>query len=529
MKVVVLGAGGIVGQHMMCSPPPDVDAVYARRTASRLYEGVDLERTEELYEFLERHRPDVVVNLAGENNVDKVEKGREAYEAINVGVPKLLARWTEITGAHLVQVSTQGVFDGLNPPYGPRSMVTPVNIYGVQKVRAEMAVMGEGDRWTIARLTFVVGVRPFRAIGRPNPVELMMNPAIMGDTDEVQRQVDDRFFSPAFAPDAAEQLWRLVLEQPNREIVHIGTPVRTTRFEIADGLDGVHVEPVSHDSFAGIAPRPLDTTWDDTARFSYSFTEGLAAVQRNVITRDARLLGHRAAEIAAFLHVPYDEAADRLGAGFGTLHGAVAEDFHAASPSTDEELLAWYRSTDAYIWELSAYHLDPGFNYKGMCEGIAVHLKGQDKTRVVALGDGIGDLTLTLAEHGLKPVYHDLAHSRTAEFALARFELGRREPVDWILSAGWSPPLGNDFADAIVALDFFEHLTDVEGWARNCAAALKPGGLLLAQNAFAIGDEDHGGSIPMHLTRNNRFEKDWDPLLESLGLVAELGGWWRKP
>lgn len=230
----------------------------------------------------------------------------------------------------------------------------------------------------------------------------------------------------------------------------------------------------------------------------------------------------RVQEIASFLGRPEPEVRDRLSQGFIYNHHKVADSFNEMKPKTDDELLEWYRTTDAYIWELSAYHLDPGFNYSGMADGIATHLVKADKDSVLCLGDGIGDLTLACRDQGLDSVYHDLAGSLTAEFALTRLGGGG------LLTSGWTPEFPPDSFDAVVALDFFEHLVNVEEWVEAVHVTLNSGGLFLAQNAFAIGDEDHGGSIPMHLTVNNRFEKDWDPLLESLGFTHEPGGWWRK-
>lgn len=238
-------------------------------------------------------------------------------------------------------------------------------------------------------------------------------------------------------------------------------------------------------------------------------------------------IDRRAAEIAVFLGLPVTETTERLRQGFGSNHAMVAQDFvEAGTPATEEALLDWYRKTDAYIWELSAYHLDRGFNYEGMCRGIAVHLVNAGKQYVTALGDGIGDLTIILAQAGLSPIYHDLSGSRTAEFAENRFP-GELD-VLMCLTDDWTPRLvpGND---AIVALDFFEHLPNVEEWAQACADSLNPGGLFLAQNAFAIGDPEHGGSIPMHLSSNNHFEQDWGLLLEAVGLQQDVGGWWVKP
>lgn len=236
--------------------------------------------------------------------------------------------------------------------------------------------------------------------------------------------------------------------------------------------------------------------------------------------------------LADFFGIPWAEVDSRLALGFAGLHAKVAEDFRRAAPKTDEELLEWYRQTEAYIWELTAYHLDERFNYAGMCRGIAEHLDRLDKPRVLCLGDGIGDLTLTLWQHGLQPTYHDLQGSKTAEYAI--FRLTRlidgpgRDTLRFNMTQDWEPQFSANQYDAVVALDFFEHLTDVEGWARAVHHALVPGGQFLAQNAFGIGDDEHEGSIPMHLTRNNRYVTDWEPLLRTIGFAKQPSGWWER-
>lgn len=236
----------------------------------------------------------------------------------------------------------------------------------------------------------------------------------------------------------------------------------------------------------------------------------------------------RSKEISDFLGVDHQNVKGRLGEGFHYNHALVAEDFNAAAPSNDAELLEWYRNTDAYIYELSAYHLDERFNYSGMCDGIAAHLNALDKKRVLVLGDGVGDLTLTLDKIGLTPIYNDLEGSKTAEFAVFRFASNSENTISNQLTNTWEPKFRKNNVDAIVALDFFEHLTEVELWARECYKTLRDGGQFMAQNAFAIGDDEHGGSIPMHLTRNNRFEKDWAPLLKDIGFKDNNNSWWSK-
>jgi hypothetical protein len=106
--------------------------------------------------------------------------------------------------------------------------------------------------------------------------------------------------------------------------------------------------------------------------------------------------------------------------------------------------------------------------------------------------------------------------------------LGKRMPSQ--MSQGWEPRFPARHYDAVVSLDFLEHVTDVPMWTRAVKHCLQTGGLFLAQNAFGIGSEADGGSMPMHLSRNDRFEKDWTPLLAELGFAQEGGSnWWRAP
>ncbi len=255
----------------------------------------------------------------------------------------------------------------------------------------------------------------------------------------------------------------------------------------------------------------------------------------------------RAQEIAAFLGIPEADAAKRIAKGFGYQHQRVNDDFRRCNPRTDEELLNWYRTTEEYIWELSAYHADEGFNYSGMCGGIITRLKNEGAQRVLCLGDGIGDLTLAFAESGYatgpRPmscpavIYHDLADSKTAEFAKARIMAATGEFIG-SLSSGFEPSLGTDLYDAIVSLDFLEHVTDVPAWCRAIHAALKPGGLFCAQNAFDCGS-GNDGAIPCHLSVNDKYAHAaphtngralWDHLLiEELGFDQLGPNWYRKP
>lgn len=251
MRVLILGASGVIGQHLTVSVPNCVIPTFTRRGVSPGYFSVDLTDFGALEACVALKRPDVVVNLAGESNTDTVERNPAAYERINVQVPYALARLSEMLGYRLIHISSQAVFGGTAAPYGLNDSLDPINAYGRQKAEAEVVVQNYRNV-TIIRPTFVLGVRPDPSIGRANPIEQML----AGQ----HKQVQDRWFSVSFAPDVAACIWDAVLSKPDRPVIQAGVPVRVSRYRIARDL-GLDVDAVSHGDFPGIAPRPFDTTY----------------------------------------------------------------------------------------------------------------------------------------------------------------------------------------------------------------------------------------------------------------------------
>jgi dTDP-4-dehydrorhamnose reductase len=519
MKIAIYGAGGIIGQTMRLYQPPGHEIRYYRRHADPLHHGCDLTQESEA---LQVFRPDVIVNLAGENRPDVVERSPSAYRRINVTVPYGLAQWCDREGSHYIHISSQAVFSGDDPPYGSDSPLKPINAYGRQKAEAEQLVR-QCENWTIIRPTFVLGIRPLPHVGRQNPLE-----QILGSPRG--KQVDDRWFSPVFARELAQILWEYVERGPETrgQIIHVGRPVRMSRYGVAVEA-GCDPTPVSHDEFDCAAERPVDTTYAEGAQYRVGESrhdEMAFCREEDDVPWCKRVQVVR--ELALFFGIQEGDASQYLDRGFGALHGDVAVSFNRANPQSDAELLAWYRETVSYIWELTAYHLDPGFNYTGMCQGIVDRLKGT-KGEVLVVADGVGDVTVALREARVKAVYHDLAGSRTAAFA--EFKLWRRygRVGETELTDGWEPNLSFGRYAAVICLDFLEHVTDVPAWTRAIHDSLMPGGVAFFQNAFGIGSNTNGGSIPMHLTTNDRYAKDWPPLMSGVGFRQEgAGNWWGR-
>lgn len=521
--IIILGASGIIGQYMRLNTPFDVKSIWTRSKSDRLHIGLELNdpNNDTVFKFIMAEKPYAVVNLAGQSDVDTVGRDAGKYNYINATLPGLLAEFCQRYNIHYVHVSSQAVFDGTNPPYHERSATNAINAYGRQKIEAEQRVMRVGSGWTIVRPSFVLGIRPMPHVGRANPAEQMVSQ---------EKQVSDRWFTANMAENVAATLWNVATDVPQTRVIHVDGFSRVSRYDLATAMNA-KPEAVSHDDFPGLSPRPLDTTFGT----SYTGdTYDMARTMRDLayLNLDTGGLGpmSRAREISLFTLLSEQECYNKLATGFMRLHEDVSNDFRNVNPQNDSELLEWYRNTMAYIWELTAYHLDAGFNYVGMCSGVANALvtKLTDGKRVLVLGDGIGDMTLTLLRSGLDAVYHDLRDSDTAKFAQMRLWMHTGHECETLLSNDWNPPkvLPGNY-DAICAADFMEHLPNVEEWVKWIHTILRPGGLLFAQNAFNCGSGPDGG-MPMHLDRNNRFEKDWDPLLERLGFKQLSSNWYEK-
>lgn len=486
-----------------------------------MHRGIELNEPTDnaVFKAILEERPAAVVNLAGQSDVDTVGRDPESCRHINSGLPAALAEFCQRLNIHYVHVSSQAVFDGEHPPYHENSQVNSVNAYGHQKIEAEQRVRRVGSCWTIVRPSFVLGVRPMPRLGRKNPAEQMADQT---------RQVADRWFTACMAEDVASALWGVAIGEPQMRVIHVAGTPRISRHDLAVAM-GIEAQAACHDDFAGLSPRPVDTTFSATP-----VVTDVQYAMRDLakLNTDAKNLGPltRAREISLFTGRNEYACRDALNRGFSELHENVSKDFRAANPKNDDELLEWYRGTESYIWELTAYHLDAGFNYAGMCRGVAETLAAKlaNGRRVLVIGDGIGDMTLTLLRAGLDAVYHDLQDSATARFAQMRLWMHEGHECEAVFSDDWNPPsstLGR--YDAICAADFMEHLPNVEKWVRWIFDSLRPGGLLFAQNAFACGSGPDGG-MPMHLARNDRFEKDWDPLLESVGFRQISSNWYKK-
>lgn len=151
-KVLMLGSSGLLGSTLA----PFLDSRgYAVKTHSRSdgtqYQA-DLNAPKDTFELLEKVGPAVIVNLIGLTDVDQCEsQPNQAYMA-NVQTIENIASWIKQTNTpcHLIQISTDQVYDGTGPH--AEDQVTLTNYYAFSKYAGELAAASVPS--TILRTNF---------------------------------------------------------------------------------------------------------------------------------------------------------------------------------------------------------------------------------------------------------------------------------------------------------------------------------------------------------------------------------------
>ena len=121
-----------------------------------------------------------------------------------------------------VFTSTDLVFDGLNPPYKETDPVSPVNLYGEQKVMAERGILVRYPVAAICRMPLMFGVAtpPATSFMQPFMQTLREGKELSLFTDE--------FRTPVSGKTAAQGL---LLALAISGIIHLGGKERVSRYD----------------------------------------------------------------------------------------------------------------------------------------------------------------------------------------------------------------------------------------------------------------------------------------------------------
>jgi dTDP-4-dehydrorhamnose reductase len=255
MKILITGADGLLAYALKEAAPANVELMMCGRTA------FDVTKPEQMRVQMRVHRPEIVINTAAYNMVDRCEIERERSWAVNATGPQFLGELCAEAGCRLVHYGTDYVFDGSKgAAYVEEDMPNPVNHYAVGKLAGEQAVL-RGPQNLVLRVSWLFGWHPTQ---RKSYVHTVLNQVRKGQS---LKATTDQSSAPTYVPDLARWTFALI----DRGATGLWNAVNDgglSRFEwtrvIVDelarlGLPKVEVEPVTTAYFSPGIRRPTFT------------------------------------------------------------------------------------------------------------------------------------------------------------------------------------------------------------------------------------------------------------------------------
>lgn len=217
-KVWVTGASGHIGTALM----KFLDCTQYRIHATDISE-VDITKLEEVHNYMNICRPDVVINCAGMTDVEECAQNvDEAYRVNAIGV-RNIAVAAQAMGAKLIQISTDDVFDlKSDHPYNEFDRAYPKTVYGKSKYAGEQLAFQLMNQCVIIRSSWVYG------IGRDFVSEVLGNVGKM----EKMEVPNNRYAAPTSAQELAKVIIQFI-DSDECGVYHAVCKGSCSRYEFA--------------------------------------------------------------------------------------------------------------------------------------------------------------------------------------------------------------------------------------------------------------------------------------------------------
>jgi dTDP-4-dehydrorhamnose reductase len=295
MKILVTGANGLLGQHLvkLLLEQTNDTIIATGKGESRLpftaanrlhYFSLDIRDAVTATDFYLKQRPDIIVHAAALTQVDEGELNKVRCWDTNVTATRFLIEAAKQFNPYFIFVSTDFVFDGEKGNYTEEAIAEPVNYYGSSKRAAEKAVLESGLHSAIVRTCLVYG--NILQGNRSNIISWVKDNLQQGKKIKV---VTDQWRTPTYVTDLAKGIL-LLIEKRATGIFHISGEELMTPYDIATAvaahlqLNASLIEKADAATFTQPAKRPaktgfiIDKAKKELGYQPVSFMEGLRSM-----------------------------------------------------------------------------------------------------------------------------------------------------------------------------------------------------------------------------------------------------------
>lgn len=265
-KIIFTGITGLLGGYFLRNSINGYEIIGVgnsniQKTAKNSYK-LDITNKSETSNFIKKINPGIIIHAASIGNVDYCEKhSKEAYR-VNVEGTQHIINAARRVDAKIIFLSSNAIYDGLNPPYHEKSKTNPIDIYGKTKVEGEKLIMKSRLKYVILRLITMYGWP--QTGGRGNPATWIIENLKKGQRINV---VNDIYNNHLWAGQAADVLWKIIRENMTG-VYNIAGADCISRYDLALKVAKVFklvsslINPVSSDFFQNIAKRPKNTCFN---------------------------------------------------------------------------------------------------------------------------------------------------------------------------------------------------------------------------------------------------------------------------
>jgi dTDP-4-dehydrorhamnose reductase len=272
--LLVTGASGFLGWNICQQAKSDWTIFGTNYSHSANIPGValvkiDLTIFNDLKKLFRETKPAAVIHTAALSDPNFCQENHDTSYRINTEAAINIAGLCSDLEIPCLFISSDLVFDGLNPPYSEEDEPSPLNVYGEQKLMAEIGMKNQCASIVICRMPLMFGSAGPTGSSFLQPLLRQMRIGM-----EVNLFVDE-FRTPLSGKNAVEGLMIALERLP--DVVHFGGLERISRYELGKlvmdvfNLRNAKLNPCRQQEIQMAAPRPRDVSLTNAKAMQMGF------------------------------------------------------------------------------------------------------------------------------------------------------------------------------------------------------------------------------------------------------------------